>query len=265
MSENMEQWELIELVDEAVATGQITKEMINEYVYEMKVGGRWITDLTAASYHQLALKRGITTEEIKREDMTDGVMYTVTVAQVDEKPSELWQRRIGVSFEPFIVSGKFDRFCYQKALTKATRNAIKQLVDATERFDAMKRLREIPLTVGAKQDALPAPVVADAVPIPVAEAKTEPAAERIHSVEEMESEKVPTVNDAGYYRRYCFALWNEHQPETGSGRIQADFWDNVKAKYGVKTRTTMTFVHWKDCLTFIREILNESLQEETDQ
>ena len=79
------------------------------------------------------------------------------------------------------------------------------------------------MTVGAKQDALPAPVVADAVPIPVAEAKTEPAAERIHSVEEMESEKVPTVNDAGYYRRYCFALWNEHQPEKGSGQLPADF------------------------------------------
>ena len=185
------------------------------------------------SYHQLALMRGITTEEIKREDMTDGVMYTVTVAQVDEKPSELWQRRIGVSFEPFMVSGKFDRFCYQKALTKATRNAIKQLVSATERFDAMKALKEIPLTVGAKQDALPAPV-SDAVPIPT-EAK-EAEADRIYSVEEMVAETAPEGNDkTGYYRRYAFALWNEHQPlPNGTGRLPADFWERVKAKYGVQ-------------------------------
>ena len=49
MSEKMEKWELQELVDEAVAMENITKEMINQYVYEIKVGGRWIMDLTAAS------------------------------------------------------------------------------------------------------------------------------------------------------------------------------------------------------------------------
>ena len=104
------------MVDEAVASGQITKEMINEYVYEMKVGGRWITDLTSASYSQLALMRGISTEEIIREDLTEGVLYTVTVAQVEPDLDKVhWQRRTGVSFEPFIVSGKFDRFCYQKS------------------------------------------------------------------------------------------------------------------------------------------------------
>ena len=184
MSETMEKWELQELVDEAVATGQITEEMINEYVYELKVGGRTIMDLTAASYHQAALEMGITTEEIKREDLTDGVMYTVTVAQVVvELDKADWQRRIGVSYEPFLVNTfnkstkkwemTFDTFCYQKALTKATRNAIKQLVSATERFAVMKRLKEIPLSAGAKQDALPAPVEnqppPDMLPVPEAD------------------------------------------------------------------------------------------------
>ena len=267
MSENMEQWELIELVDEAVATGQITKEMINEYVYEMKVGGRWITDLTAASYHQLALKRGITTEEIKREDMTDGVMYTVTVAQVDEKPSELWQRRIGVSFEPFIVSGKFDRFCYQKALTKATRNAIKQLVSATERFEAMKALREIPLSVGAKQDALPAPVVADAVPIPEtpADMLPKPEADKAADAKAAVKERPDGESELVTLRKRCFALWNEHNGEidnpkvkTGDGKLQAGFWDRVRERFHVQSRATMELRHWRECLQMIFDEVRKS-------
>ena len=266
MSENMEQWELIELVDEAVATGQITKEMINEYVYEMKVGGRWITDLTAASYHQLALKRGITTEEIKREDMTDGVMYTVTVAQVDEKPSELWQRRIGVSFEPFIVSGKFDRFCYQKALTKATRNAIKQLVSATERFDAMKALREIPLTVGAKQDALPAPVVADAYLYrKPADMLPKPEADKAADAKAAVKERPDGESELVTLRKRCFALWNEHNGEiddpkvkTGDGKLQAGFWDRVRERFHVQSRATMELRHWRECLQMIFDEVRKS-------
>ena len=265
MSETMEKWELQELVDEAVATGQITEQMINEYVYEMKVGGRTIMDLTAASYHQAALEMGITTEDIKREDMTDGVMYTVTVARVDEKPSELWQRRIGVSYEPFLVSTfnkstkkwemMFDTFCYQKALTKATRNAIKQLVSATERFAVMKRLKEIPLSVGAKQNALPTSTESQTPPdmLPV------PEADKQADAKEAVKERPDGESEGRTVSKRCFALWNKHQPlPKGSGKLPADFWERVKAKYGVQSRSTMTLVQWRDCLTFLSDTLNES-------
>ena len=183
--------------------------------------------------------------------MTDGVMYTVTVAQVDEKPSELWQRRIGVSFEPFIVSGKFDRFCYQKALTKATRNAIKQLVSATERFEAMKALREIPLSVGAKQDALPVNVTpADMLPKPEAD-KAADAKAAVKERPDGESELVTL-------RKRCFALWNEHQPEKGSGQLPADFWDRVRNRFQVQSRKTMELRHWRECLQMIFDCLRRT-------
>ena len=236
MSETMEKWELQELVDEAVATGQIRPEMINEYVYEFKQGGRVIQDLTAASYHQLALNRNITTEEILREDMDDGVMYTVTVAEVNpEIAKELWQRRIGVSFEPFMLGGKFDRFCYQKALTKATRNAIKQLVSATERLDTIAKLKGLAATVGAEeQKALPAPVETKAKPEP----------------------------ELDILRNRCFAIWGKCQPEKGNGTLPADFWEQVKARYGVKSRTTMTLKNWRDCLAWMSDLRNAATGEE---
>ena len=255
MSENMEKWELQELVDEAVATGQITKEMINEYVYEMKVGGRWIMDLTAASYHQLALMRGITTEETKREDMTDGVMYTVTVAQVEVDLDKAdWQRRIGVSFEPFIVSGKFDRFCYQKALTKATRNAIKQLVSATERFDAMKALKEIPLTVGANQ-----------IPETPADMLPKPEADKAADAKAAVKERPDGESEFRTLQKRCFALYREHNSEvdnpkieTGDGRLPVEFWDNVRKRFGVQSRATMELRHWRECLQMIFDELRKA-------
>ena len=47
-----EQWTLRELVDDAVATGQLTNQMINRYVYSFKQDGRDIEDLTAASFDE---------------------------------------------------------------------------------------------------------------------------------------------------------------------------------------------------------------------
>ena len=136
--EQTEQWMIQELVDDAVATDQWHPAMLNEYVYEMKVQGKPVWDLTAASYHQLALNRGITTISVVREDRAKGVMYTVTVRD----PNGL--EKVGVAYEYYLDhNGVPDKFCFQKALTKATRNAIKQLIDATERVNAIHALKNI--------------------------------------------------------------------------------------------------------------------------
>lgn len=134
----IQQWELAEMVDDAIASDQWHPAMISEYVYEMKQGGRVINDLTAAAYHQLALNRSISTVNVDREERDKGVIYTVTVRD----PNGL--EKYGVAYEPYYDSrGNFDKFCLQKALTKATRNAIKQLIDATERINAIHKLKEI--------------------------------------------------------------------------------------------------------------------------
>ena len=229
MSDKMEKWELQELVDEAVATGQIREEMINEYVYEFKQGGRVIQDLTAASYHQIALNKGITTKSIEREDHKTGVIYTVTVEMEG-------QERMGVSFEPYETKQGFDSFCFQKALTKATRNAIKQLVGATERFDTIAKLKALPMTVETPQEALP-----------TTEAKV------------VDEAKPKTESELDILRKQCFAIWNKCEPEKGNDTLPANFWDMVRAKYGVKSRSTMTLKHWRDCLAWMSELRNEAV------
>ena len=236
MSDKMEKWELQELVDEAVATGQIRPEMVNEYVYEFQQGGRVITDLTAASYHQIALNTGINTKSIEREDHKTGVLYTVIVEREG-------QERYGVAFEPFEFGGKFDRFCFQKALTKATRNAIKQLVSATERMDTIAKLKALPSMDTANQtppDMLPKPKEAVEVPLSTGGKDAEPKKE----------------TEADTLRERCFALYTEHKETLGGEK----FWDTVRQRFGVKSRSTMTLHHWRECLAMISDALNEAQQ-----
>lgn len=72
---------------------------------------------------------------------------------------------------------------------------------------------------------------------------------RIHTIAEMEAEPVPTEKERGaYLRRYVFAVWNEHNPDTGDGRLPANFWDNVKDRYTVESRADMTVSQWQACL-----------------
>jgi len=144
----LEKWQVQELCDEAVAIGQLRPEMLNEYIYEFDHRGKPVRDLTAASYSQLALTNNLTTEEITKTEMFAeegaGVFYEVTVARIeDDVPKELWMRKYGVAFEPYMLNGRFDKFCFQKALTKATRNAIKQFITATARHEAINALQGI--------------------------------------------------------------------------------------------------------------------------
>ena len=220
MSEkNIEQWEVQELVDEAVASGQMRPEMLNEYVYQFSQGGRIIQDLTASSYHQIALKLGISTISIEREDQKGGVLYTVSV-ELDG------QIRYGVAYEPYETNRGFDRFCFQKALTKATRNAIKQLVSATERFDTIAKLKALPASVEAP-----------------------PAASQ---------QAKPVETEQSILQKKCFEIWNEGQQD---GTLPDDFWERVRDRYGVKSRNMMTIKNWRDCLDFMSELRDDAMSD----
>lgn len=140
----MEHFELQELVDDALAIGKLRPEMINAYVYEFEHRGKWVRDLSAASYSHIGLLKGLSTEKIERIEKEEGVLYEVVVVQIEsDLPSEQWIRKTGVAYQPYIVNGKFDNFCFQKAMTKAVRNAIKQHITATERHEAINKLQGI--------------------------------------------------------------------------------------------------------------------------
>lgn len=217
-TETMEKWELQELVDDAVAIGQLRPEMLSEYLYEFEHRGKKIRDLTAASYAQIALENGLTTEKITREDKEDGVFYEVWVSKPEaDIPEELWQRRVGVSFEPYKVANRFDRFCFQKALTKATRNAIKQFVTANARHKAINRLQGL-----------------DIIPM---EEVTVP------------SDTVPTIEDE------ALQTYRNHKETLDSWGIKDEiFWAAVQKRYDAATRGDMTEGSWRDLIASLNHV-----------
>ena len=157
---DLEEYQVSDLVDDATAVDDFNEYMKNKYVYEAKIGGRTVRGLTVASYNQLALENNITTLEVEEETSSKGVKYTVCVAKIDEnKPKELWQKKYGVAYGAF-GSGSFDPFIFQKTLSKATRNGIKQLIKATDQEKAIMTFMDFDVSAslpqGAPQAALPA-------------------------------------------------------------------------------------------------------------
>ena len=155
------EYEVQNLVDDAMESQGFNEYMRNQYVYEYKQGTRTIRGLTARSYQQMALERDLSTIEIIEDEKKDGVKYTVCVAKVEKDvPKKRWKRKWGVSYQPYKdTNGKVDFFAFQKALTKATRNAIAQFIKATDKEEAIAIFMNIDfsqsLPQGAPQAALP--------------------------------------------------------------------------------------------------------------
>jgi len=220
----MEKWELQELVDDAVAIGQLRPEMLSEYIYEFEHRGKQVRDLTAASYHQIALEQGLTTEKITREDMEEGVFYEVWVTKPQEGvDKELWERKVGVSYEPYKVGNRFDRFCFQKALTKATRNAVKQFVTANARHKAINALQGL-----------------DIIPM-----------EEVH----VPSDTVPTIEDE------ALNLYRHHKERLNNGGISDElFWSAVQERYNAATRGDMSEAQWRDLIESLSYISEDGTE-----
>ena len=67
--------------------------------------------------------------------------------------------------------------------------------------------------------------------------------------EAQEAKPETNGNDADRIRKRCFALFGEHKETLGGD----DFWDRVRARFGVKSRSTMTYKNWQACLDMIKE------------
>ena len=150
-----------------------------------------------------------------------GIHYKVTVAQVDpDTPKENWIRKQGVSFEPYMVNGRFDRFCYQKALTKATRNAIKQFIKANDRHKAILVLKNIG-------------VQAEPVQYQDSNGERQPSEKETQALEE--------------YRKHKEALDTR-------GITSEVFWGGVRKYYNVNGRENMTDENWADLIESLQYV-----------
>ena len=214
---DLEEYQVSDLVDDATSMDGFNEYMRNKYVYEYKQGNRVIRGLTAKSYIQMGLERGLSTLEIIEDEKKDGVKYTVCVGRVEKDvPKENWETKWGVAYQPYKDSnGKVDFFAFQKALTKATRNAIAQFIKATDQEEAIAIFMSIDFSQSLPQGA------------PQAEL---PDAERENA------------------RKAMFATFGEKKTELEKlGITEEIFREAMLKEYGVESRGDLTTAQYKNC------------------
>lgn len=160
---HQEKWEIQEIVDNAVAAGEMHEMLRNEFLYEFKQGGRDIRGLTAAMIAHLATARGISEVTEEREHIGDDPEadkheFTIVVEGPDPLNPDRLLKRTGFSEEPKIAYGKYDRFAKQKAYTKAFRNACLKLLPQDLIIATIYKLAKlVPADWTPQQPALPPP------------------------------------------------------------------------------------------------------------
>lgn len=114
----------IEEMDDGEIIRSLTGHAIQEYVYSFKQGGRTIEGLTVAGINEAANRKGgINVSDIQTTESVDS--WKAIVKATDERNDT---SRYGAFEQPKVVGGKPDPFAFTKAVHKAQRNAIKQLL-----------------------------------------------------------------------------------------------------------------------------------------
>lgn len=252
MSEKLEEYTVAELVDDALESGTWNDYMRNRYVYEFKQGGRLIRGLTAEAICHIALENGISIIDTERDILNDGVLFKAVAVKKSEDGTEI--RAEGIAYEAFIDRGKPDKFCWQKALTKACRNARKQLIPATMQVAAIETL----LTLDPQ------------VSLPTAESEPESEPETPHP--DQEYKEPPELANA---RKSAFAVYHKRKDDLLEIGIEDGvFWGGVRENYGVESRKEMGETDWKnlrasldleDFAQWIRDIPVNETESDTDQ
>ena len=114
----------IEERDDGEIIRSLTGHAIAEYVYSFKQAGRTVEGLTIAGINEAANRKGgIEVSEVQTLESTESWKAIVKATDKRNETS-----RYGAFEQPKAAFGKTDPFAFTKAVHKAQRNAIKQLL-----------------------------------------------------------------------------------------------------------------------------------------
>ena len=232
-----EKWEVQEIVDNAVAAGEMNAMMRNEFLYEFKQGGRDIRGLTAAMIAHLATAQGASevTEEREHVETDEKHEFTVVVEMPSPVNPNEKVKRTGFCEEPKNAFGKYDKFAKQKAYTKAFRNACMKLLPQDLVIATIYKLARLVPGDWQPRQALPPQRQQRALP---------PATNGNGNQQDTATLKAMNA---------CFATFNEKEQDLADlGVSKADFWEALKGVLGVQSRDDMTEKQWN--------AVNESLK-----
>lgn len=216
VADHREKWQMQDVVDSAVAAGELNEVMRNEFYYEYMQGNKKVQGLTAPMIKHLATVRGISevTEERVITETDEKWEYEVTVEMPDPHNPNRMMKRSGFAEATKIDFGKYDKFAKQKAHTKAFRNAAISLLPQDLIIATIYKLAKL--------------VPADWQPKPKALPTSESA-----------------VNNA---MNNCFAVYGKHEKVIldNHGVSREAFGDAIRNHYNVSSRKELTAAQWDE-------------------
>lgn len=225
-------------LDENTPALTITPELIKPYIAVMRIGGKDIVDINNDGVNRLAAAANVGIGDVEVSKETDDY-YEIKSTAVNAAGREYTTLyRQNKRFD----NGTENANAFATAVTKANRNAQKGHLP-------MRAIRELAERI-YKGEAVP-------------QGNPPPAAPP--------SQSRPNGNGANgngngspsnAISKHVFALVKEHEETILMyAGTQDTFWDKVRERYGVKSRTEMTLELWNDLLNGIRPILKAQKDE----
>lgn len=201
------EYEVIEQRDDQTIVEMMTGQTIQEYVYSFRQGGRTVEGLTLAGINEAANRRGgIQVDDIQFEDRDSSWIVIAKATDTITGSS-----RYGAFEQSKKTGSRTDPFAFTKAVHKAQRNAIKQLI--------------------------PVPVIKEVLNYYLHGKKPS-----FGSQPALEKKKQSKISNA---QKAAFASAGKLKDKLDNkGISQKTFWTYVRRRYGVESRNDMTEMQW---------------------
>lgn len=202
------EYEVVDQVDDQAIIELMTGQTIQDYVYSFKQGGRTVEGLTLAGINEAANRRGgIQVEEIKYEEQENSWIATAKAVDTITGSS-----RYGAYEQPKMSGGRPDPFAFTKAIHKAQRNAIKQLIPVPVIREVLNFYLHRKAGGGNSRPQLP---------------------------------PQQGGGNIAQAQKAAFAIANNlAEPLEKKGITKAALWDYIKRKYSVESRNDMSEMQW---------------------
>ena len=201
------EYEVVDQVDDQAIVELMTGQTIQDYVYSFKQGGRVVEGLTLAGINEAANRRGgIQVEEVKYEELDHSWIATAKAVDTITGSS-----RYGAYEQSKMNGSRPDPFAFTKAIHKAQRNAIKQLI--------------------------PVPVIRDVLNFYL-HRKAEGGNPKQQQQAPQSGDNITNAQKA------AFAIANNLSEPLEKKGIKANLWDYIKRKYSVESRNDMSEQQW---------------------
>ena len=201
-------YEVLDQVDDQAIVEMMTGQAIQDYVYSFKQGGKTVEGLTLAGINEAANRRGgIQVDDVQYEERDQSWLAIAKATDTVTGSS-----RYGAYEQAKRMGNREDPFAFTKAVHKAQRNAVKQLLPVAVIKEVLNFYLHRQAGGEGAQMGLPSAAAAG---------------------------KISNAQKAAFAMASKLEGKLEEQ-----GITKPDFWDYVKRRYGVESRNDMTELQW---------------------